>query len=308
MRNFELLHRRTVVHDRLDRAQYLLLRPFSDGGPMTITTLACTLGLDPATAGRQVSALTAASLVESTADLADRRRRVVTPPADGLREMRVVRDRRTESHAELLGDWGPEELRALGTMLDRYNRAVTSRYLLTPPQRQPQMPPQGRRPARERRIPPRPRPPRVTDGVPHGGSPHGRSPVTIRLITAAVSSSSGENSPSASPSHRFPVASARATASRPSPVARARRARWSPGSRVVATRPPSSSRRTSRVTCGAFTIRASASSPTRRGSGDAASTLSTARDARSTETPASRRSLLCARLPVMVYASAESAV
>ncbi|QNT93084.1 hypothetical protein HEP81_02768 [Streptomyces griseofuscus] len=184
MRNFELLHRRTVVHDRLDRAQYLLLRPFSDGGPMTITTLACTLGLDPATAGRQVSALTAASLVESTADLADRRRRVVTPPADGLREMRVVRDRRTESHAELLGDWGPEELRALGTMLDRYNRAVTSRYLLTPPQRQPQMPPQGRRPAQERRIPPRPRPPRVTDGVPHR-SPHGGS------LTAGAPSRSG---------------------------------------------------------------------------------------------------------------------
>ena len=133
MRNFELLHRRTDVHDRLDRAHYLLLRTLSDGGPMTITTLACTLGLDPSTAGRQVSALTAAGLVERTADPADRRRWVVTPTADGLREMRVVRDRRTESHAELLGDWDPEDLRTLGTMLDRYNRAVAARYLLTPP-------------------------------------------------------------------------------------------------------------------------------------------------------------------------------
>ncbi|WP_237553031.1 MULTISPECIES: MarR family winged helix-turn-helix transcriptional regulator [unclassified Streptomyces] len=133
MRNFELLHRRTDVHDRLDRAQYLLLRTLSDGGPMAITTLACTLGLDPSTAGRQVSALTAAGLVERTADPADRRRWVVTPTADGLREMRVVRDRRTESHAELLGDWDPEDLRTLGTMLDRYNRAVAARYLLTPP-------------------------------------------------------------------------------------------------------------------------------------------------------------------------------
>ncbi|QHC31317.1 MarR family winged helix-turn-helix transcriptional regulator [Streptomyces sp. HF10] len=133
MRNFELLHRRTDVHDRLDRAQYLLLRTLSDGGPMTITTLACTLGLDPSTAGRQVAALTAAGLVERAADPADRRRWVITPTAEGLREMRVVRDRRTESHADLLGDWDPEDLRTLGTMLDRYNRAVAARYLLTPP-------------------------------------------------------------------------------------------------------------------------------------------------------------------------------
>ena len=64
VRNFELLHRRTDIHDDLDRAEYLLLRMLSESGSQDITTLAALLGLDPSTAGRQVSALARQGLVE----------------------------------------------------------------------------------------------------------------------------------------------------------------------------------------------------------------------------------------------------
>jgi len=131
-RHFELLHRRTDIHDSLDRAEYLLLRALDEGGPMRINALATLLGLDPSTAGRQVAALQAGGLVEREPDPADRRCTVVTPTAEGLDRMRHVRRRRTEMVAELLDGWSDEELRTFDTILDKYNKAVAERYLTGP--------------------------------------------------------------------------------------------------------------------------------------------------------------------------------
>jgi DNA-binding MarR family transcriptional regulator len=128
-RNFELLYRRTEVHDVLDRAEYLLLRTLGDNGPMDITSLAATLGLDPSTAGRQVAGARRAGLVECAPAPGDRRRSVITPSAEGLARAESVRVRRTEGFAELLGDWSEDDLRTLGEMFERYNRAVARRYL-----------------------------------------------------------------------------------------------------------------------------------------------------------------------------------
>ncbi|MEY9940176.1 MarR family winged helix-turn-helix transcriptional regulator [Streptacidiphilus sp. MAP5-3] len=131
-RNFELLHRRTDIHDDLDRAEYLLLRTLDQHGPMDINSLAVCLGLDPSTAGRQVSVLQRGGLVQRAPAPADRRRSIITPTDDGLRRMEVVRERRTESLAALLAGWSQEDLDTLGTMFDRYNRAVAAEYLSEP--------------------------------------------------------------------------------------------------------------------------------------------------------------------------------
>lgn len=132
IRHVELLYRRTDIHDNLDRAEYLLLRALDEAGPLNINALAAQLGLDPSTAGRQVSVLQAAGLVERRPDPADRRRSVVTPTAEGAELMRHVQARRTENIADLLAAWTDEDVRALGTILAKYNCAVSAKYLTGP--------------------------------------------------------------------------------------------------------------------------------------------------------------------------------
>ncbi|SDN07473.1 MarR family winged helix-turn-helix transcriptional regulator [Actinacidiphila guanduensis] len=132
VRNFELLHRRSDAHEQLDRAEYLLLRVLAEHGPQDINSLAALLGLDPSTAGRQVSALTRQELVERTPAATDRRRCIVTPTSEGLRLMEAVRAARSERLAGLLDGWDEEELRLLGAMFTKYNRAVAEHFL-TPP-------------------------------------------------------------------------------------------------------------------------------------------------------------------------------
>lgn len=128
-RHFEMLNRRTVAHRTLDRAEYLLLRVLDESGAMNINALASLLGLDPSTAGRQVSALQRAGLVRRAPDPADRRCNVVTPTAEGLERMREVRHQRTQVTAELLADWSDEDLRTFDSILGKYNRTVADRYL-----------------------------------------------------------------------------------------------------------------------------------------------------------------------------------
>jgi DNA-binding MarR family transcriptional regulator len=136
-RHFELLHRRTDIHEGLDRAEYLLLRSLDETGPMRISALATLLGLDPSTAGRQVAVLQAGGLVERAPDPADRRCSVVTPTAEGLARMRHVRRQRTESVTELLADWSDEDLRTFDEILGKYNKTVAQRYLTAPAEREP---------------------------------------------------------------------------------------------------------------------------------------------------------------------------
>ncbi len=131
-RHFELLHRRTDIHESLDRAEYLLLRALDESGPMRISALATLLGLDPSTAGRQVAVLQGQGLVEREPDPADRRCTVVTPTAEGLDRMRQVRRRRTEMVADLLADWSDEDLRTFDRILGQYNLSVARRYLTGP--------------------------------------------------------------------------------------------------------------------------------------------------------------------------------
>lgn len=129
VRHIELLYRRTDVHDTLDRAEYLLLRTLDDSGPMNINALAAVVGLDPSTAGRQVSVLQKAGFVARSPDPADRRCSVVTPTAEGLARMREVQTKRTENHEYLLRDWTDEDVQTLGAILAKYNTSVAEKYL-----------------------------------------------------------------------------------------------------------------------------------------------------------------------------------
>lgn len=129
IRNIEMLYRRTDLHDDLDRASYLLLRTLDDFGPTDINGLAAALGLDPSTAGRQVCVLKDAGLVERSPAPEDRRRSIITPTGEGLRRMETVRGRRTENLADLLAGWNEGDLGTLGAMFDKYNRAITAKYL-----------------------------------------------------------------------------------------------------------------------------------------------------------------------------------
>ncbi|MDI5965242.1 MarR family winged helix-turn-helix transcriptional regulator [Streptantibioticus silvisoli] len=140
VRHFELLNRRDESRDTLDRAEYLALRTLASAGPMDINTLAAALGVDPSTAGRQVAVMRNAGLAACSPDPADRRRSVVAPTDDGLDRMAAVRRLRTDSIADLLAGWTPEDLRTLGTMFGRYNRAVAARHLTAATPDDPQEP------------------------------------------------------------------------------------------------------------------------------------------------------------------------
>jgi DNA-binding MarR family transcriptional regulator len=128
VRNFELLRRRGQDAD-LDRSEYLLLRTLAAGGPADICSLAAGLGLDPSTAGRQVSVMVGKGLVERTASATDRRRSIVSPTEGGLTRMRATSAQRRASTAELLADWSAADLSTLAEMFTRYNRSVAEHYL-----------------------------------------------------------------------------------------------------------------------------------------------------------------------------------
>lgn len=128
VRNFELLRRRTGDRE-LDRSEYLLLRTLDAAGPSDICSLAAALGLDPSTAGRQVTVLAGKDLVRRTPAQSDRRRSMISPTDEGLARMGAERDRRRRDTAELLAEWSDEDLRTLGEMFTRYNRAVAGKYL-----------------------------------------------------------------------------------------------------------------------------------------------------------------------------------
>jgi len=129
VRNFEVLRRRGKVYVDLDGAEYLLLRTLDELGPMDIRSLASALGVDPSTAGRQVSAMHTSGLVDREPAPEDRRRTIISVTAEGLRRTETVRCRRRDSLVDLLDDWSAEDLATLGVMFGRYNAAVAERYV-----------------------------------------------------------------------------------------------------------------------------------------------------------------------------------
>jgi DNA-binding MarR family transcriptional regulator len=131
-RNAELMRNRSDINTDLDPSEYLLLRTLTHTGPADIGTLATTLGLDPSTAGRQVTAMLRKGLVDRTAAPADRRRGVITPTDTGRRLLHTTSRRRRELYARLLADWSDDDLHMFGAIVTRLNQAIARDYL-TPP-------------------------------------------------------------------------------------------------------------------------------------------------------------------------------
>lgn len=129
VRHFEMLRRRSEVYQGLERAEYLMLRTLDSGGATDIAGIAARLGLDPSTAGRQVTAMTRRGLVARSQARQDRRRCIVAPTAEGTRLMEEVRRRRHEETEALLAAWEEHERAALADVLARYNETVAARYL-----------------------------------------------------------------------------------------------------------------------------------------------------------------------------------
>jgi len=132
VRNFELLSRRTDIYDELDRAGYLLLRTLEAIGPADINTLAVTLGLDPSTVGRQVTAMTSEGLVDRQTVPADRRRCVVSASEEGRRRAEHVHRRRRENLGEMFEGCDEGELRRIGESFARYNQAIAEYHHVGP--------------------------------------------------------------------------------------------------------------------------------------------------------------------------------
>jgi DNA-binding MarR family transcriptional regulator len=96
------------------------------------TPLAAILGLDPSTAGRQVTAMLRKGLADRAPDPADRRRAVVTATDTGRRLLHATSRRRCDLMAGLLAGWSDDDLHMLAALVTRFNQAVARAYL-TPP-------------------------------------------------------------------------------------------------------------------------------------------------------------------------------
>jgi DNA-binding MarR family transcriptional regulator len=133
VRNFELVRRRSDVYIQLDRSEYLLLRTLDQSGPLDIDSLATALGLDPSTAGRQVSVMHDKGLVKRSPGATDRRRSIISPTVNGNRFMDATQDRLHAVLSSLLHDWSQEDLRTLGEMFTRFNQAVADQFVYPVP-------------------------------------------------------------------------------------------------------------------------------------------------------------------------------
>ena len=129
VRHFEMLRRRGEVYQGLERSEYLMLRTLDTSGPTDIAGIAARLGLDPSTAGRQITAMTQRGLVARSQAPEDRRRCIIAPTEEGSRLMEQVRRRRHEETGALLASWDADDRATFADVLTRYNQTVAARYL-----------------------------------------------------------------------------------------------------------------------------------------------------------------------------------
>jgi len=123
-RSLERLARRSDIHRDLDRASYLLARTLDSAGPISISNLASTLGLDATTVTRQVAVMGRRGLIRRRSDPNDGRvTRIGLSPA-GRERMRLVQGARRERMGELLAGWPDGDQRELGRLLGQLNDAV----------------------------------------------------------------------------------------------------------------------------------------------------------------------------------------
>jgi DNA-binding MarR family transcriptional regulator len=118
---------RVRLHDRImtdtgipiDRSAVVILDTLHHDGPMRMSMLAATIGLDRSTVSRQVAAVVAAGLVEKTDDVKDARAAVLSLSARGQSVRQAVAHSWQAIAMELIDDWRVDEQVEFGRLLSK---------------------------------------------------------------------------------------------------------------------------------------------------------------------------------------------
>jgi DNA-binding MarR family transcriptional regulator len=124
-RAFAKVKAKTVqnAQDEVEWASHVLLRSLSTGGPMRASALADSVQSDPSTVSRQVASLVKEGLIERRADPGDGRACLLVPTEPG-RAIIAQRDQaRLAFYADMLDDWGADEVNQFAALLARFGDA-----------------------------------------------------------------------------------------------------------------------------------------------------------------------------------------
>ena len=114
------------VGAEVSRGGYGILRILDDSAPISMSDIARTGGLDPATTARQVNALERAGLAERIPSDDDARIRLVRPTARGTRAYRRIADLRVDYLKTALAKWSVADRSNLVELVDRLARDLST--------------------------------------------------------------------------------------------------------------------------------------------------------------------------------------
>ena len=117
-RAFESVRARAGVD--LDRPAFLVLDTLDVQGPLRVSELAETCGVDISTVSRLVARLQRSGLVSASQFKGDRRVVVLTATAAGIEQSRRLKHVRCDSLASFLGTWTPDEREMFSRLLSRF--------------------------------------------------------------------------------------------------------------------------------------------------------------------------------------------
>jgi DNA-binding MarR family transcriptional regulator len=104
----------------IERSGYIVLRAVDESGPLPVTTLARSLGLDASTVSRQVATLVRIGLLDRSHDADDKRITLVALTETGRESLDRIRSARHDVFAKVLEGWSKEDQAALAPLLERF--------------------------------------------------------------------------------------------------------------------------------------------------------------------------------------------
>ena len=116
-------------HQGGDVAVGHVLAVLLERGPQRVGELAQSLGTDPSTVSRQVTALVDAGLVERRAHPDDGRAHLLAATESGTHRCVAGRRRRIEVVETVLADWPTEDQRRLADLLGRFADAMLANHM-----------------------------------------------------------------------------------------------------------------------------------------------------------------------------------
>lgn len=130
-RRIEAASRRSTLHERMDRAAYLIARTLVDIGPASVNEIARSLSLDGSTVTRQVATMERHGYVSRRAHPDDGRAWVIELTVRGAEEMAWVSAARRSHIAEYVSAWDSEEVQQFGRLLERFNADIARHQPVT---------------------------------------------------------------------------------------------------------------------------------------------------------------------------------